>query len=245
LEVDTLRYGIYSDIHGNLEALLAVLSTLEREGVDQYLCLGDVVGYGANPRECLHLVLEYGSLLVAGNHDYAIGGKLSLNYFNKFARQAVVWTQDKLSKQEKKFLATLDMVQKLEKITIVHATLHLPEMFNYIQTSYDANLSLQVLETPVGFYGHSHVPVAFFKNSNVTFCMDEEIYIGEHNKSFINVGSVGQPRDENPLACCAVYDDELEYVWLHRVEYDIDTAVGKIIRAGLPEMLGERLRYGR
>ena len=241
-----MRYGIYSDIHANLEALKAVLEMLEKENVDQYICLGDIVGYGANPRECLQLALEYDSLLVAGNHDYAIAGKLNIDFFNHYAQEAVLWTREQLSDKERQFLRNLDLVQKIEGVlTIVHGTLNFPEMFDYIQTSYDAHLSLELLETPVCFLGHSHVPVAFYQGPTVTFSMDEEISIAKDSKTLVNVGSVGQPRDENPLASCAVYDDEAEKVWLHRVEYDIETAIEKIITAGLPEILGERLRYGR
>ncbi len=241
-----MRYGIYSDIHGNLEALQAVLETLEKEKVDQYICLGDIVGYGANPKECLQLVTEYDSMVIAGNHDYAVAGKLNIDFFNPYAKEAVMWTRAQLSDQEREYLANLDLIQKMDEIiTIVHGTLNFPEMFEYIQSSYDAHLSLELLETPVCFLGHSHVPVAFFQGPTVTFSMDEEIFIDKSSKTLVNVGSVGQPRDENPLSCCALYDDEAQKVWLYRVEYDIDTAIDKILQAGLPEILAERLRYGR
>ena len=241
-----MRYGIYSDIHANLEALQAVLETLEKEKVDQYICLGDIVGYGANPKECLQLVLEYDSLIVAGNHDYAVSGKLNIDFFNPYAKTAVLWTREQLTDEEKQFLASLDLVQKIEDVlTMVHGTLNFPEMFDYVQTSYDAHLSLELLETPVCFLGHSHVPINFFQGSTVTFSMEEDVVINKNSKTLVNVGSVGQPRDENPLSSCAVYDDEVGKVWIHRVEYDIETSIEKIIKAGLPEILGERLRFGR
>ena len=241
-----MRYGIYSDIHGNLEALQAVLVTLEKENVDQYLCLGDIVGYGASPRECLQLVLERESLIVAGNHDYAIGEKISIDFFSPYAKQAVIWTRKHLNSAEKKYLAGLDLIQHIDNsVTMVHASLNFPEMFDYIHTTYDAHRSLEILETPVCFYGHSHLPVAFFEGQTISYSMDEEIDIDKNRKTLVNVGSVGQPRDENPLSCCAVYDDEVGKVWLHRVEYDIDASIEKIKKAGLPEILGERLRYGR
>ncbi|WP_372370928.1 metallophosphoesterase [Candidatus Uabimicrobium sp. HlEnr_7] len=241
-----MRYGIYSDIHGNYEALEAVLEVFLHEGVDKYICGGDVVGYGANPKECLEKVLELDSMLVAGNHDYAIAGKLKIDYFNQHARQAVMWTREQLSKKYKNFLASVDMVQRLDdKLTLVHSTLSFPELFDYIQTGYDAHLSLEILDTPICFYGHSHVPVAFFEGHAVTFSMDDEIDVNPDSKVLVNVGSVGQPRDGNPLASCCVYDDELGKVWIHRVEYDIDTAVEKIMRAGLPEILAKRLYYGK
>ena len=240
------RYGLYSDIHGNLEALQSVFATLEKEGVQKFVCVGDIVGYGANPKECLQEVIKRESLIVAGNHDYAIAGKLNIDFFNPFAQEAVRWTRNKLSVENKEFLANLDLVQQMDDVlTLVHGSLNFPEMFDYIQTSYEARLSLEILETPVCFFGHSHVPVAFFQGETVTFSMDEEIPVDKERKVLVNVGSVGQPRDGNPFACCAVYDDVVGKVWIHRVEYDIDTAVGKIIHAGLPEVLGERLRFGK
>lgn len=241
-----MRYGIYSDIHGNLEALQAVLATLKREKVDRFICAGDIVGYGSNPKECIQLVVEHESIIVAGNHDYAVAEKLNIEFFNNYAKAAVVWTREQLSENEKKFLANLDLVQYIEDVlTVVHGTLNFPEMFEYIQSSYDAHLSLELLETPVCFYGHSHVPVAFHQGQTVSFTMEEEITISPNRKTLVNVGSVGQPRDENPRACCAVYDDEIGKVWIHRVEYDIDRTIEKIVQAGLPEILGERLRFGR
>jgi len=241
-----LRYGLYSDIHGNLEALQAIVATFEKEEVDQYICLGDIVGYGANPKECLECVKDLGSMLVAGNHDYAIAGKLNIDFFNKYAQLAVLWTREQLANEDKEFLANIDLVQQLDdSLTLVHGSLNFPEMFDYIQTSYEAHLSLEILETPVCFFGHSHVPVAFFQGETITFSMDEEIPVDRNGKVLINVGSVGQPRDGNPLACCAIYDDQIDKVWIHRIEYDIETAIDKIINAGLPEVLGERLRYGK
>lgn len=241
-----LRYGLFSDIHANLQALEAVLATFKREKIDQYICLGDIVGYGASPRECMRLVLECKSLIVAGNHDYAVAGKLNIDFFNPYAKEAVLWTREQLNDEEKQVLANFDLVQNIEEtLTMVHGTLNFPEMFDYIQTSYDAHLSLEVLETPVCFFGHSHVPVAFFQGQTISFSMKEEIPVDPERRTLVNVGSVGQPRDENPLACCAVYDDEIGKVWIHRVEYDIDTSIDKINKAGLPEILGERLRYGR
>jgi predicted phosphodiesterase len=246
LKGDTLRYGIYSDIHANLEALQAVFARLEQEKIDQYICLGDIVGYGANPKECIQMVLDKKSLVIAGNHDYAVAGKLNLDFFNHFAREAAMWTRKQLTNDEKQFLANLDLVQVIQDIlTIVHGTLNFPEMFDYIQTSYDAHLSLELLETPVCFFGHSHVPITFLQGQTVSFSMDEEITIEKNRKTLINVGSVGQPRDENPMASCAIYDAEAGKVSIHRVEYDIEGAIEKIIKAGLPEILGERLRYGR
>lgn len=241
-----MRYGLYSDIHGNLEALETVIQFFQEQKVDKYLCLGDIVGYGANPKECLQKVIELDSLIVAGNHDYAIAGNIDITYFNPFAQQAVLWTREQLEDEQIKFLGNLGLVHELEDtLTLVHGSLNFPEMFDYIQSIHDALLSLEILNTPVCFYGHSHVPIAFIEKERVTYCLDTKIKIEENEKVLVNVGSVGQPRDGNPLASCAIYDDEEKVVEIHRLEYDIETAIEKIISAGLPEVLGERLRYGR
>jgi predicted phosphodiesterase len=243
-----LRYALFGDIHGNLEALEVVMAQFEREGVDEYICLGDIVGYGANPKECLEIVQSKCSSgrVVAGNHDHAICGKLNIDFFNSYARQAVLWTREQLSRDDIAYLHALDLVQRVDdSLTVVHGTLNFPEMFDYITTSYDAHLTLELLETPVCFLGHSHVPVTFFQGPTVTFSMDAEIEIRGDRKTLVNIGSVGQPRDENPKAAYAIYDTDQQKVWVKRIDYDVDKAGRKIMAAGLPEILAERLKYGR
>ena len=241
-----MRYALFGDIHGNLEALEVVMDEFEKAGVDEYICLGDIVGYGANPRECLAVVREKCKLVVAGNHDFAICGKLNIDFFNAYARQAVLWTREQLSEEELEYLRQIELVHKIDDVlTIVHGTLNFPEMFDYITTSYDAHLSLELLETPVCFLGHSHVPVTFFQGPTVTFSMDGEIEIRQGRKTLVNIGSVGQPRDENPKSAYAIFDTEEMKVTVNRVDYDIEKAGAKILAAGLPEILAERLKYGR
>jgi predicted phosphodiesterase len=241
-----MKYGVFGDIHGNLEALTAVVEKLKEAGVDRYICVGDIVGYGANPVECVDLVRELESTVVAGNHDFATIEKLNIDFFNSYAREAVVWTRKQITPEHHDFISGLNLIEKIDdEITIVHGSLNFPEMFDYIQTSYDAHLSLQALETRICFLGHSHVPVSFFQKMTVSYTMDMEFKLEEGQKALVNVGSVGQPRDENPNACFAVYDSVEGSVQIHRIPYDIDTAGRKIIQAGLPEILAERLRYGR
>ncbi len=240
------RYALFGDIHGNLEALEVVMAEFEKAEVDEYICLGDIVGYGANPKECLAVVRERCELVVAGNHDFAICGKLNIDFFNAYARQAVLWTRDQLGEEELTYLREIELVHKIANVlTIVHGTLNFPEMFDYITTSYDAHLSLELLDTPVCFLGHSHVPVTFFQGPTVTFSMDSEIEVRQGRKTLVNIGSVGQPRDENPKAAYAIYDTEEKMVWVNRIDYDIEKAGAKILAAGLPEILAERLKYGR
>ncbi len=241
-----MKFGVFGDIHGNLEALTAVVENLKEFGVERYICVGDIVGYGANPSECIDLVRELDSTVVAGNHDFATIEKLNIDFFNSYAREAVLWTRKQLSKEHMQYLANLNLVEKVEhEITIVHGSLNFPEMFDYIQTSYDAHLSLQALENRICFLGHSHVPVTFFQKKTVSYTMDPEIRLEEGQKALVNVGSVGQPRDENPNAAFAVYDSEEGLIRIVRIPYDIDLAGKKIVEAGLPEILAERLRYGR
>jgi predicted phosphodiesterase len=241
-----VKFGIYSDIHANLEALEVVLAEFEREQVDHFICLGDIVGYGANPSECLELVREREGITIAGNHDFAISGKLNIDFFNSYAKEAVLWTRQQLSREQLQYLRDLDLVHEWgDTLTAVHGTLNFPEMFDYIQTSYDAHLSLELLNNPVCFLGHSHVPVTFKQGPTVTFSMESEIEIETDSKTLVNIGSVGQPRDENPRSSFCIYDTDLKKVFIRRMDYDIDKAAGKIIEAGLPEILGERLKYGR
>ena len=240
-----MRYGILGDIHGNLEALNGVLEEMEKARVEKYVSVGDLVGYGANPVEVIDKVRKLGSIVVAGNHDFAAVDKLNIDFFNTYARESAIWTRNILSEAYKNFIRSLKLVEYCDNFTVVHSTLYSPELFEYIQTSYDAHLSFEQQSTPVTFVGHSHVPVNFFKKRNVSFNMETEVKVDEGMKSMINVGSIGQPRDENPDAVCCVYDTDEMVIRISRVRYDVEKASKKIIDAGLPEILAERLKYGR
>ncbi len=240
-----MRYGIIADIHANLEALEAVLATLEERGVDAYLSMGDIVGYGADPTACIDRIRELGTKVVAGNHDWAAANRLSLDYFNPYAREAIYWTQERLTPDHLKYLQELDLTLEEGEITLVHGTLYDPENFDYLLTAYDAHLSLQLQTTKLCLVGHSHVPITFLLDGSVSYSFDSEIDIAGIEKAIVNPGSVGQPRDENPKASCALYDTESRIISMERVEYDIEKATSKILRAGLPEVLAERLWLGK
>jgi predicted phosphodiesterase len=240
-----LRYAILSDIHANLPALEAVVSAVNGESVEKYLCLGDIVGYGAQPRECLHLVQTLAERTVAGNHDHAALGKIDIDSFNSYAKEATLWTRQNLGENDLDYLRSLPLVEHLEGFSIVHGTLYSPELFDYIQTSYDAYLSMTQLPGEVCFLGHSHIPVTFIRRRFITYSLEAEIDVEPDSKILVNVGSVGQPRDNNPQAAYAVYDTEARKIWIRRITYDVDAAAASIRQAGLPEMLGERLKVGR
>jgi diadenosine tetraphosphatase ApaH/serine/threonine PP2A family protein phosphatase len=240
-----VKIAIFGDIHGNLEALEAVLAECRSIGIDLYLCLGDVVGYGANPNECVELVRSLGALVVCGNHDHAVIGAQNLNYFNAHAKEAAIWTARQLSDDSKQWLKSLSLVAHLPDFSIIHGSLHSPELFNYVQTIKDADYNFRQMDTPLMFLGHSHYPLAFFDTTPMTYTLDPVIPLDPGIKTVINAGSVGQPRDENPRSCFAVYDTAAAKVELVRVEYDIDKAAEKILAAGLPQSLALRLSLGK
>ena len=240
-----MRIAVLSDIHGNEEALDAVLGFLDTEGVDRTLCLGDVIGYGPAPSECLAKVQQHCDVVVAGNHEHAILDLLDIDYFNPLARQATLWTRGVLSKDELDFIRSWPLVHHEEGFSLVHGSLDQPDLFDYIQTSWDAHLSFQQLQTPLCFIGHSHVPVAFLLTDVIRYNTDDSIEIDEGMQAIINVGSVGQPRDGNPDASVVIYDTDKQCIDRYRISYDIQAVQEKIIACGLPEFLAERLAEGR
>jgi predicted phosphodiesterase len=242
-----VRYGIFGDLHGNLHAFEAVLKAYETREIDAYLCTGDLVGYGANPKEGIPLARQHCKHIVAGNHDFAVCGKLTLEFFNSYAKSAVLWTREALDDSELRFLRDLPLlVQADHDTTVSHATIYDAHVFDYIQTQYDAHLSLQELRTTWGFVGHSHIPITFYlRDGVVSWTIEPTIDLDDCEKVLVNVGSVGQPRDENPNASYAILDTEAKKVWLKRVDYDVEAAVTAIEKHGLPSILGERLRLGK
>jgi len=241
-----MRYAILGDIHANYDALSAVIEDMKDEGVEKTVCVGDLVGYGAEPAKCIDTIRRICSVCVAGNHDFATIEKTNIEFFNAYARQATLWTRQNITEEHKRYLEGLKLVEDVDdRFTLVHGTLYAPALFDYIQTTFDAYLSLQVLEKPVCFVGHSHVPISFFLDEAVTYSTDRRIRLKEGVKVIVNVGSVGQPRDDDPRAAYAIYDTDKKEIIIKRIEYDVEKAVKKIQDAGLPEILGERLRYGR
>jgi diadenosine tetraphosphatase ApaH/serine/threonine PP2A family protein phosphatase len=221
-----------------------VVGELEKAGVQRWLCLGDIVGYGADARECVARVRELDPIIVGGNHDWAVAGRLDLEWFNAPARAAVVWTRKVLSRDDVAWLGSLELMRVHEDVTLAHSTLHDPGVFDYLQTPYDAYMSFQRLTTPHAFVGHSHVPITFFDGPVITYSLETPLELAG-TRSLSNVGSVGQPRDEDPRAACGVYDSDTETLTLIRVPYDIEASASAIRRAGLPALLAERLRLGR
>lgn len=243
-----MRYGVLGDIHANLSALRAVLEALDAEGIDHLISVGDVVGYGAAPSECIALLRERGAHVVQGNHDAACVGDLDDRYFNNYAREAIRWTQTVVSPDELSWLRALPLTLELEHCHVAHGTLHRPELFDYVLSTTDADPSLDIMTKPICFVGHSHVPIALLRlqgdESRTAYTLDADIDLSESAHCLLNVGSVGQPRDENPLTGYAVYDSEEKRAWLRRCSYDIEREAARIRAAGLPDVLAERLKIG-
>ncbi len=242
-----MRYGIFSDIHSNLEASQAVMDAYKKEDIDKYFCVGDIVGYAADPQECIQKIRIQADITVAGNHDWASVDLFSIDYFNPVAKQAILWTREKLDKGDKIFLESLKLVYKNKDLTLVHGTLDSPEDFNYMKSSYFVYKSFELLETNICFVGHSHIAGIFVKDKSgkLYYKEDNNIDIVEGYQYIINVGSVGQPRDGNFKAAYCIYDTETKKVQIKRINYNVNVTVKKIIQAGLPRFLAERLLTGQ
>lgn len=240
-----MKYALISDVHANLEALNAVLENIEDIKVDSIFCLGDAIGYGANPEECAQIIRKKCDICLMGNHEAAVVGNLDISYFTPYAKDAALWTRNNVSEDILKWASDLPLSCVKNNMTMIHGSLYQPEMFNYVQTIADAEYNFEVLETDVLFLGHSHQPLAFFNTNPMTYTLGPDVEIDNSDKVIVNIGSVGQPRDENPQSCFAIYDTEQNIVELHRVEYDYQKTANKIIAAGLPEALAIRLSIGR
>ncbi len=240
-----MKYAIIADIHGNLEAFQVVLEDIRAQNVDHIVCLGDVVGYNANPKECLQIVRDMNIPCVKGNHDEYCSTDNPLDGFNPHAAQAVHWTRDQLSAEEKQWLRDLKYTRMAANFTMVHSTLDAPDRWGYVFDKLAAAASFPYQNTQMCFFGHTHVPVAFMRDTMVRGGTYSKFKVDPSKKYFINVGAVGQPRDNNPKCAYVVYDMSAMTIELRRLEYDIAAAQQKILAAGLPERLAERLAFGR
>ena len=240
-----MRFAIFSDQHGNLEATEAVLEDAHEKECTHFVCLGDLVGYNANPHECVELVRQMDCPVVKGNHDEQACLGESSRDFNDLAEEAINWTRDHLTDADKQWLADLRLTRQVRDFTIVHATLDTPGEWGYVFKNLDAVASFTYQHTTVCFFGHTHVAGAFVRDAGVKRVVTEHLTIEPGKKYFINVGSVGQPRDGDARAAYCIYDIERNVVEQRRVKYDLATAQKKIIQAGLPRLLAERLALGR
>jgi diadenosine tetraphosphatase ApaH/serine/threonine PP2A family protein phosphatase len=250
-----MKQAILSDIHGNLEALQAVLLDTSGRGITDIMVLGDVVGYGADPKACLDLVYEHASGFVLGNHDVAAatgGGDAS---FNPDARAAIRWTRTALSQEDRKRIVQFPLVMESGEMHFSHASPDNVPQWRYVFTESDAKKGFAACQRQLVFVGHSHVPAVFVEleykrmfggEFRHVVCMAQSfVQVEKEYRYLLDVGSVGQPRDGDPRACYGIYDEEERRFELVRVVYDVHTAADKIVRAGLPVNLAMRLKIGR
>ena len=240
-----MRYAVLSDIHANLEALEAVLADAAPR-TDALLCLGDLVGYGADPVACIEIVGARAQTLVSGNHEQAVAGLINLDWFNGHARAAAEWTRARLDDDHRAYLASLSLVAQVGDATLVHASPDRPDEWEYLLTAQDGFDAFSAFTTRLCFVGHSHLAGAWSLGSSGPEhrpgAVDIELERGR--RYLVNVGSVGQPRDRDPRASYAIWDVERGTIATRRVVYDIGRARDKILRGGLPRLLADRLAWG-
>ena len=229
-----MKIAVISDPHGNLEALTAVLNDIKAKGITDIYCLGDIVGYGPNPNECVDLIAQNCKGAVAGNHDWVIIEKSDGESFNPAAVLAALWTQKVLTPRSVDFLKNLELTIQKNNYLFVHGTPSKPQMFKYIESKYGAFVEFAHFEEDICFIGHTHKP-AIYKEKEATKANHKK-------KLIVNVGSVGQPRDDNPNACYTIVNNGMiEFV---RVAYPIAETQRKMTEAKLPITLINRLASG-
>ncbi len=242
-----MKLALISDIHGNLEAFTAVLEDIEKQSTDRIHCLGDVVGYGSEPDACLQLVADTCEIKLMGNHEHVILRLDQPDNYTHVARVSADWTREQLNDRALSIIAKYRIDHHDDEFYLVHASPDQPDRWHYVLTPEEAAGAFVKLNERLCFYGHSHVPMIFTESPGAmprrrvghTFLPDPD------SRYLINVGSVGQPRDNDPRACYVIYDTDEGDVTYCRVDYDIESAQSKMAQAQLPDMLIDRLAVGR
>lgn len=240
-----MRLAILSDIHANLEALEAVLADAREQKCAEFVCLGDVAGYNASPGECIKIIQDLKCPVVKGNHDEQVAIATPTEGFNELAEEAIGWTRQQLSPEDKRWLANLSLTKQVRNFTIVHATLDRPEKWGYVFNDLDAAASFTFQRTALCFFGHTHCAGGFVRDDRVHHITTQQILVSAGKKYFINPGSIGQPRDRDWRAAYCILDCDRQTIEQRRVKYDLATAQKKIRQAGLPGRLADRLALGR
>jgi diadenosine tetraphosphatase ApaH/serine/threonine PP2A family protein phosphatase len=246
-----VRVAAISDIHANLPALEAVLASIDAVGVDEIWCLGDVVGYGADPDACTELVRERCSLCLVGNHDLAVLGALDVAAFSEAAAAAVWWTRERATERTLELLRDLEPTDRRERIALSHASPRDP-IWEYVLSAEQADACLDAQSERIGLIGHSHVSLFFTRPDSGSGDRARGAQAGDDTLLdvcdggwLINPGSVGQPRDGDPRAAWLELDTVEQTVRFHRVPYEIERAAAAIVAAGLPRRLADRLHSGQ
>jgi len=237
-----MKVGIIADIHSNIHALKAVEAALAKENVEEVWCLGDTVGYGAFPNECLEWVKNNVKRFVIGNHELAVLGFVDLNFLNEYAKTAIKWTKEVLKEEFREFLLNAKIQDFTNGFQLVHDTPKSPGSMEYILSKEDAYLALIKQQRDVCFYAHTHIPAAYSLLGGDAIEIDVSSPFTVEGRMLINPGSVGQPRNGDPRSSFIVYKNG--YVRYVKIEYDTKSAAKAILKAGLPEFLAARLILG-
>lgn len=242
-----MKYGFFSDVHGNQEALVAVLEDARIEKVDTLYFLGDAVGYGTSPNECVRLITENARVCLMGNHDYAALELIDLQLFNQQARQTLEWTKRVLEDKTRQALANFDLDHTVADFYLVHASPREPLNWDYILTLEDAEECFPFFSQRVCLIGHTHRPVLLKKkpDSPLALIPENQIEIDKGARFLINIGSVGQPRDGDPRASYLIYDTQTKQATLKRVAYNVQATQQKMAANQMPQFLIERIATGR
>jgi predicted phosphodiesterase len=243
-----MRIAVVSDIHGNRQAFEAVLDAIEDSDCEELWCLGDLVGYGADPDACVTLARDRATICLAGNHDLGVRGTLPLEEFSRGAALAATWTQETITPQTRAYLDTLEPSKLDEPVGLYHASPRDP-VWEYVLSPLQAELCLDVQQQRISLIGHSHVALSFSRfpgspATGQTRAADEELDLSS-GEWLVNPGSVGQPRDGDPRAAWLELDLDSWRAIYRRTEYDIAGAAAAIRAARLPDSLAERLQYGQ
>jgi diadenosine tetraphosphatase ApaH/serine/threonine PP2A family protein phosphatase len=241
-----MRIAVIGDVHANLEALTAVLAAIDAEKPDAVYCVGDIVGYGADPSACIALIRKRRIPAVIGNWDRTVAGTgEDIEGYNSRAKSSAYWTRGALSADEKKHLAALPGEIVENGVQIVHATPGEGNPVKYLMSVDDAREAFAAARAPAVFIGHTHVPIVYFDEDPVSYSNQDAFAVPAGVKALINVGAPGQPRDGDPRAIWCLYDTATRRGEFRRCEYDAQAAADKIVAAGLPPLLGERLLKGK
>ena len=243
-----MRYAIIADIHANLAAFTAVVDDIEhREGVEEIWCLGDIVGYGPDPHQCLELLRQRNHLCVAGNHDLAATGQIDTSEFNPDATAACHWAEQQLNPEDIEYLNSLPLVIHRNNFTLVHGSPRNP-VWEYLCSVGNARENFAYFTSQFCLVGHSHIPLVFEYNETGDCSLSEyptdTILTLTENRLIINPGGVGQPRDSDPRASYAIYDSEVKSITHCRVPYDIEATQARMVKYSLPKHLVTRLSHG-
>lgn len=243
-----MKYAIISDIHSNYEAFVSVIEEIKNEKVDKIFCCGDIVGYGPNPNECVDMIKHHSIISVLGNHDVAVLDKVDLSWFNKDARDAIVINKKLLSFENFKFLDKLSTSFMENDFLFVHGSPR-DNIYEYLLDLNSLKINVKFMKQKVCFCGHTHCPFIYSFDTETekgeVFYSDEVVFEIEKSKKYIiNVGSVGQPRDQDSRACYVIFDLKESTIKFNRVKYNINLTQKKMFLLNMPEFLITRLDFG-